>query len=227
MTEIIVAFDVSSRESAMELLAQFDEPIYVKIGMEAVYSMGTDWIHEIKQQGHRIFLDLKLHDIPNTVYHAIKALAKLDIDMVNVHAAGGVEMMKAAVRAVKEVNPKIKCIAVTLLTSLDETAVSEELSLSLPTQKAVLHYAQNALKAGMDGVVCSVHEVKDIHALCGEQFDCVTPGIIYHSNASVDQKRVATPSFAKEQGSNYIVVGRSITTSSNPYQTYLNIKGEL
>ncbi|MBS4750663.1 orotidine-5'-phosphate decarboxylase [Carnobacteriaceae bacterium zg-ZUI78] len=226
MTEVIVAFDVSTQEELASMLDMFQEPIYVKIGMEAMYRFGASLLTPIKERGHKIFLDLKLHDIPNTVYHAMKQLAALPVDMINVHAGGGIDMMKKAVQAVKEINPNILCIAVTVLTSLDDKVVTDELLLNQGLEKTALHYAKNAKEAGMDGIVCSVHEVEKIHEVCGADFLCVTPGIALLTTQKNDQKRIATPQYAKEKGSDYIVVGRAITTSENPYQTYKQIKGD-
>ena len=226
-TQTIVALDFDTREELFQLLDAFQTPIYVKLGMEAIYSFGTTIIEEIKSRGHRIFLDLKLHDIPNTVYHAMKQLAHLNVDMINVHAGGGIKMMAAAAKAVKEVNPNMICIAVTILTSLDEETVRDEMWIDKPLREVALHYARNAKIAGLDGVVCSVHEVSDIHALCGEDFLTVTPGIALADTKANDQKRVATPLEAKQLGSDYIVVGRAITKSKDPVQTYQNIQEDL
>lgn len=226
MTQIIVAFDLNDQQKALQLLDSFPQPIYVKIGMENFYSLGSGFIREVKKRGHRIFLDLKLHDIPNTVHQAMQQLAKMDVDMLNVHAGGGIEMMKAAALAVKSVNPHCLCIAVTLLTSLNEQTIQQQLHISSSLLDTTLHYAQNAKIAGLDGVVCSVHEATDIHRVCGDDFLCVTPGISLGA-ANYDQKRTASPAEAKQAGSDYIVVGRAITQSSNPYQTYLQIQQEL
>ena len=223
---IMLACDFSHRDQLFQLLDQFPKPIYVKLGMEAIYSMGTEIITPVRERGHRIFLDLKLHDIPNTVACALRNLAKLKVDMLNVHATGGLEMMKAAAQAVKEVNPDTKCIAVTLLTSLNQQNL-EELRIQGSVQQTALHYAQQAKAAGLDGVVCSVYEAPEIHQVCGADFLCVTPGIRLPENAHGDQKRVATPQFAKQQGADYIVVGRAISQSATPYQTYLQIKDML
>lgn len=220
MSKTIVACDFSDKSKLMALLDEFNEPIYVKLGMEVIYRFGFELIHEIKQRNHKIFLDLKLHDIPNTVYGGIKNLAQYHVDMVNVHAAGGIEMMKAAKRAIQEVNPNILCIAVTQLTSIDQTTLENELCIEKDLNEVVLQYALNAKKAGLDGVVCSVHEAKKIHEICGKDFLCVTPGIRLVDDQVQDQKRVATPAYAYEQGSNFIVVGRSITGSPTPKQTY-------
>lgn len=227
MTQTIVAFDIAELEKATALLDEFPEPIYIKIGMENFYSLGNEFIKQAKARGHRIFLDLKLHDIPNTVSHAMAQLAKLQVDMINVHASGGIDMMKAAVQAVKANNPACLCIAVTMLTSLNDADAKETLGLSKSIFATTLHYAKNAQRAGMDGVVCSVHEVAAIHEQCGHDFVCVTPGIQYGAAVALDQKRIATPSQARDAGANYIVVGRSITQSAKPYETYQLIEKEL
>lgn len=225
--EIILALDCANEEEASGLLQQFPEPVYLKIGMEFFYAFGSEAVRRLKAKGYPIFLDLKLHDIPNTVARALKPLAELGVDMVNVHASGGVAMMREAVKAVKAVNPECRCIAVSLLTSLNEENLSEALVGEHSALQAVLHYAENAKSAGMDGVVCSVHEVEAIHRCCGEDFLCVTPGISYQTADAFDQKRTASPQQAKQAGADYIVVGRSITQSVNPYQTYLAIQQEL
>lgn len=235
MTKTIVALDFSSRKKALEFLDQFDQNIFVKLGMEIIYSEGFDLIDEIKKRGHKIFLDLKLHDIPNTVSSAMKVLAKKGVDIVNVHAAGGLKMMEAAVRGLEEgfieykaSNPKAinrpLCIAVTQLTSTSQGMMNDELLIQGDLQEAVLAYAKNAKKAGLDGVVCSVHEVEEIHKLCGQDFLTVTPGIRLADDSKDDQKRVSTPQLAKEQGADYIVVGRSITKSKDPIETYAKIE---
>ena len=227
MSKTMVALDFSSREDVSNFLAQFKEPIYVKIGMELTYAFGFDIIREIKAMGHHIFLDLKLHDIPNTVKKAMKNLAKLDVDIVNLHAAGGSAMMKAAIEGLQEgsVNGKRPlCIAVTQLTSTSQEAMNEELKIAGSVQDCVISYAKLAKESGLDGVVCSVHEAKAIHEACGEDFLTVTPGIRLASDSKDDQKRVATPAYAKEQGCDYIVVGRSITKSEDPVKTYHEIE---
>ncbi|MGT2895681.1 orotidine-5'-phosphate decarboxylase [Streptococcus entericus] len=227
MTKTILALDVSTADQAWDLLADFPEPIYVKVGMELYYALGADFVRELKAKGFQVFLDLKLHDIPNTVAQGMTQLATLGVDMLNVHAGGGIAMMTAAVNAVKSVNPDSLCIAVTILTSLDDQQLQTELGLSQPALETTLAYARNAKAAGMDGVVCSVHEVAAIHDACGADFICVTPGISFGNSRAADQKRVATPALAKTAGSDYIVVGRSISQSAHPYQTYLAIEEEL
>ncbi|MCI9292837.1 MAG: orotidine-5'-phosphate decarboxylase [Erysipelotrichaceae bacterium] len=223
MSKTMVALDFSTRKEVYEFLLKFKEPIYVKIGMELTYSFGFEIVREVKAMGHHIFLDLKLHDIPNTVKQAMKNLAKLDVDVVNLHAAGGSAMMKAAMEGLKEgaINGKRPlCIAVTQLTSTSQEAMNEELSIPGTVQDCVLHYAKLAKDSGLDGVVCSVHEAKAIHEVCGNDFLTVTPGIRLSSDSVDDQKRVATPKFAYEQGCDYIVVGRSITKAKDSVETY-------
>jgi len=223
MSKTMVALDFSTRKEVYEFLLKFKEPIYVKIGMELTYSFGFEIVREVKAMGHHIFLDLKLHDIPNTVKQAMKNLAKLDVDVVNLHAAGGSAMMKAAMEGLTEgaINGKRPlCIAVTQLTSTSQEAMNEELSIPGTVQDCVLHYAKLAKDSGLDGVVCSVHEAKAIHEVCGNDFLTVTQGIRLSSDSVDDQKRVATPKFAYEQGCDYIVVGRSITKAKDSVETY-------
>ncbi len=223
----IVALDFSTREDLFAFLSKFEEPIYVKIGMELTYAFGLDIISEIRQLGHHIFLDLKLHDIPNTVKQAMKNLARLDVDIVNLHCAGGIAMMKAAIEGLEEgaVDGKRPlCIGVTQLTSTSKEAMNEELGIPGEVIDCVIKYAKNAKAAGLDGVVCSVHEARAIHEACGNDFLTVTPGIRLADDSKDDQKRVATPAFAKEQGCDHIVVGRSITKSADPLVTYRTIE---
>lgn len=227
MSKTIVALDFSRKEDVMNFLDKFKEPVYVKVGMELTYAFGFEMIHEIKKRGHKIFLDLKLHDIPNTVKNGMKNLAKLDVDIVNLHAAGGSAMMKAAIEGLEEgtVNGKRPlCIAVTQLTSTSQEAMNEELLIPGDVKDVVISYAKLAKESGLDGVVCSVHEAKAIHEACGSDFLTVTPGIRLADDSKDDQKRVATPAFAKEQGCDYIVVGRSITKSADPVATYHEIE---
>ncbi len=223
MSKTMVALDFSTRKEVYEFLLKFEEPIYVKIGMELTYSFGFEIIREVKAMGHHIFLDLKLHDIPNTVKQAMKNLAKLDVDVVNLHAAGGSAMMRAAIEGLEEGSVDGKrplCIAVTQLTSTSQAAMNEELGIPGSVQDSVIHYAKLAKESGLDGVVCSVHEAKAIHEACGDQFLTVTPGIRLASDSKDDQKRVATPQYAYEQGCDYIVVGRSITKANDKVATY-------
>ena len=228
MSRTIVALDFSSKEEVLTFLAKFDEPVYVKIGMELTYACGLDMVKEVKAAGHKVFLDLKLHDIPNTVKGGMKNLARLGVDIVNCHCAGGIEMMKAAKQGIIEGTPAgqepAKLIGVTVLTSTSQEAMNQELGIPGEVIDTVVHYAKNAKEAGLDGVVCSVHEAKAIHEACGDDFMTVTPGIRLANNSVDDQKRVATPEYAKEQGCDMIVVGRSITKAENPYETYRMIE---
>ena len=227
MSRTIVALDFSRKEDVMNFLDKFEEPIYVKVGMELTYAFGFEMIREIKSRGHKIFLDLKLHDIPNTVKNGMKNLAKLDVDIVNLHAAGGSAMMKAAMEGLAEgaVNGKRPlCIAVTQLTSTSQEAMNEELLIPGEVKDVVISYAKLAKESGLDGVVCSVHEARGIHEACGADFLTVTPGIRLSDDSKDDQKRVATPAFAKEEGCDYIVGGRSITKSADPLATYHEIE---
>ena len=228
MSRTIVALDFSSKEEVLNFLAKFDEPVYVKIGMELTYACGLDMVREVKAAGHKVFLDLKLHDIPNTVKGGMKNLARLGVDIVNCHCAGGIEMMKAAKQGIIEGTPEgqepATLIGVTVLTSTSQEAMNEELGIPGEVIDTVVHYARNAKEAGLDGVVCSVHEAKAIHEACGDDFLTVTPGIRLANNSVDDQKRVATPEYAKEQGCDMIVVGRSITKAENPYETYRMIE---
>ena len=220
MSRTIVALDFSSKEEVLNFLAKFDEPVYVKIGMELTYACGLDMVKEVKAAGHKVFLDLKLHDIPNTVKGGMKNLARLGVDIVNCHCAGGIEMMKAARRGLDSVEggKNTKLIAVTQLTSISQDVLENELLIKAPLADVVKTYALNAKTAGLDGVVCSALEAPIIKEL---GLISVTPGIRFQDDSVNDQKRVATPSYAKELGSTYIVVGRSITASSNPLEAYL------
>jgi orotidine-5'-phosphate decarboxylase len=226
---LIIALDFPNKEKVNEFLNAFDgEELFVKVGMELFYQSGPEMIKEIKSRGHKIFLDLKLHDIPNTVKQAMKGLASLEIDLVNVHAAGGKKMMKAALEGLIEGTPPGKnrpaLIAVTQLTSTSEQEMQSEQLVSVSLEESVLHYAKLAKEAGLDGVVCSTHEVKKIHSLLGNDFLTVTPGIRLSSDEVHDQKRIATPKKASELGTNAIVVGRSITRALNPKEAYVTIK---
>ncbi|MBQ9825133.1 MAG: orotidine-5'-phosphate decarboxylase [Solobacterium sp.] len=231
MSRTIIALDFSTREQVIEFLKQFEEPVYVKIGMELTYACGLDIIREVKSMGHKIFLDLKLHDIPNTVKGGMKNLAALGVDIVNCHCAGGIEMMKAAkqglIEGTTEGQEVPKLIGVTILTSTSQEAMNKELGIPGAVLDTVVHYAKNAKEAGLDGVVCSVHEARAIHEACGDEFLTVTPGIRLAGNSVDDQKRVATPALAREQGCDMIVVGRSITKAENPAETYSLIEKEI
>ena len=221
MSDVIIACDFSSKEETLKFLDQFkEEKPFVKIGMELFYAEGGEIVKEIKKRGHKIFLDLKLCDIPNTVYKAMKNIAALGVDMTNVHAFGSIEMMKAAKKAINEVNPETKLIAVTVLTSSDQNVLDNELMIDGNINDVILKYASNTKEAGLDGVVCSPLESKIIKEKCGEDFLTVTPGIRFADDAKGDQKRVTTPAMAKETGSSYIVVGRSITGAKDPVEAY-------
>lgn len=231
MSRTIVALDFSTREEVLNFLKQFDEPVYVKIGMELTYACGLDIVREVKEMGHKIFLDLKLHDIPNTVKGGMKNLAALGVDIVNCHCGGGIAMMKAAREGILAGTPEgqepAKVIGVTILTSTSKEAMNEEMGIAGEVIDTVVHYAKNAKEAGLDGVVCSVHEAKAIHEACGADFLTVTPGIRLAGNSADDQKRIATPEYANEQGCDMIVVGRSITKAENPAETYRQIEKEI
>ena len=226
-SKVIIALDFKSKEETLEFLDKFgDEKLYVKVGMEAFYGQGIDLITEINRRGHSIFLDLKCHDIPNTVKSAMRQLAKLGVDMVNVHASGGIAMMKAAIEGLEEGKTgetRPLCIAVTCLTSLDQNVLDNELLIHEQLPNVVLKWAQNAKAAGLDGVVCSPLESKIIHENLGEEFITVTPGIRLAEDSKDDQKRVTTPTIAKELTSSYIVVGRTITKAANPLETYRKV----
>ncbi|TJY17148.1 orotidine-5'-phosphate decarboxylase [Staphylococcus chromogenes] len=220
----IIALDFASKEDVMTFLKPFDEPLFVKVGMELFYQTGPTLIKDIKALGHDIFLDLKLHDIPNTVGKAMEGLAKLEVDLVNVHAAGGSEMMRRAVEGFRTQNEKTKIIAVTQLTSTTETMLHEEQNIQTSIEEAVLNYAKLAQQSGLDGVVCSPLETQLITEHCGSSFLKVTPGIRLANSARNDQKRVTTPEDAKQLGSTHIVVGRPITQSAQPVESYHQIK---
>lgn len=228
MSKTIIALDFSSADQVVEFLKQFDEPVYVKIGMELTYAEGLSIVETVKKMGHHIFLDLKLCDIPNTVKGGMRNLARLGVDMVNVHCSGGIAMMKAAKEGLMEGAKDGQVpllIGVTILTSISREALNNELGIQGEVLDTVVRYAKNAKEAGLDGVVCSVHEAKAIREACGPDFITVTPGIRLASDNVNDQKRVATPAYAKEQGAHMIVVGRSITGSANPKETYELIEG--
>jgi len=223
-TKPIIALDFPTPEDVTAFLSQFDEPLFVKVGMELYLQNGPSIIRDIKAMGHDIFLDLKLHDIPNTVKSAMKGLAKLDIDLVNVHAAGGLRMMEAALEGLVEGTPAGKerpaLIAVTQLTSTSQAQMNDEQQIPGAIQDSVTHFARLAKQAGLDGVVCSVHEAKMIEEACGKAFLKVTPGIRLAGGAAHDQKRVATPQVAREEGSTQIVVGRAITQATDARDAY-------
>ena len=220
--DVIIACDFASKAETLDFLNLFpDEKPYIKIGMELYYAQGPDIIREIKARGHKIFLDLKLHDIPTTVKKAMQVLSALHIDMCNVHAAGTQEMMRAAIQGLTRPDgTRPLLIAVTQLTSTDETRMQQELLIDHPLADTVMHYAYNSKLAGLDGVVCSPLESPLVHQKCGNDFLTVTPGIRFQDNAKGDQVRVTTPQQAKDLGSDYIVVGRPITQSADPLAAY-------
>jgi orotidine-5'-phosphate decarboxylase len=228
---LIIALDFPNKRQVMEFLEPFgNEQLFVKVGMELFYSEGPSIIEELKKYNHRIFLDLKLHDIPNTVKCAMKVLAGLGCDLVNLHAAGGSGMMAAAIEGLDAGTPlgskRPNCIAVTQLTSTSEAQVSSEQLIRVSLQESVLNYAEVAKRSGLDGVVCSPQEAKSIHARLGTDFLTVTPGIRPAQSELQDQKRTATPEFARQQGISAIVVGRPITRAANPLESYHKIKND-
>ncbi len=220
--DVIIACDFDSKEAVLNFLDMFkEEKPFVKIGMELYYAEGPSIVREIKARGHKIFLDLKLHDIPNTVKKSMAVLSRLDVDMCNLHAAGTAAMMEAALEGLTRADgTRPILIAVTQLTSTDEERMRGELLIDAPIQDVVMHYAANAAKAGLDGVVCSPLEAQAVHGRCGEGFVTVTPGIRFADGDVGDQKRVTTPERAKEIGSDYIVVGRPITAAADPVAAY-------
>lgn len=220
--DVIVACDFASREQVLSFLDKFEgKKPFVKIGMELFYAEGPQIVRDVKARGHKIFLDLKLHDIPNTVMKAMKVLSSLDIDMVNVHAAGTSAMMEAAINGLtREDGSRPMLIAVTQLTSTDQQSMERDLLINEPIDKVVMHYALTAKNAGLDGIVCSPLESEKVHNVCGGSFITVTPGVRFAENDSGDQKRVMTPAQAKEIGSDYIVVGRPITAAADPIAAY-------
>lgn len=220
--DVIVACDFESKEKTLAFLDKFvDKKPFVKIGMELFYAEGPSIVQEIKSRGHKIFLDLKLHDIPNTVKKSMAVLSKLDVDMTNLHASGTINMMKAAIEGLtREDGTRPILIAVTQLTSTDQESMREDLLIEKPIDEVVIHYAKNAKLAGLDGVVCSPLEAGKVHDKCGKDFVTVTPGVRFADGDKGDQKRVMTPVEAREIGSDYIVVGRPITAAENPVEAY-------
>ena len=216
--DVIVACDFDSKEKILAFLDKFQgEKPFVKIGMELYYAEGPAIVKEIKARGHKIFLDLKLHDMPNTVKKAMSVLSNLDVDICNLHAAGTGPMMKAALEGLTRADgTRPLLIAVTQLTSTDEETMKRDLLIDQPLDKVVMHYAKNAADCGLDGVVCSPLEAGKVHEVCGEKFLTVTPGVRFAGGDVGDQKRVTTPEKAKELGSDYIVVGRPITAAEDP-----------
>ena len=221
--DVIIACDFASRQQTLDFLDAFEgrRKPFVKIGMELFYAEGPDIVRELKRRGHPIFLDLKLHDIPNTVRKAMRVLAGLDIDMCNVHAAGTVEMMRAALEGLtREDGTRPLLVAVTQLTSTSEERMQRELLIGANINKTITHYARNAREAGLDGVVCSPLEAALVKEACGPDFLTVTPGIRFADAAKDDQVRITTPARARQIGSDYIVVGRPVTAASDPVAAY-------
>jgi len=220
--DVIIACDFSGRQQTLEFLDLFtEEKPFVKIGMELFYAAGPDIVREIKARGHKIFLDLKLHDIPNTVKKAMAVLSGLDVDMCNLHASGTKAMMEAALCGLTRADgTRPLLIAVTQLTSTDEERMQKELLIGSGLEETVMHYAKNAQEAGLDGVVCSPLEAGKVKEVCGQSFVTVTPGVRFADSAKDDQSRITTPAGARELGSDYIVVGRPITNAEDPVAAY-------
>ena len=220
--DVIIACDFKNREETLTFLDHFtEEKPYLKIGMELFYAEGPSIVRELKSRGHKIFLDLKLHDIPNTVKSAMAVLSSLDIDMCNLHAGGTIAMMEAALEGLMRPDgTRPLLIAVTQLTSTDEARMREDLLINRPIEEVVAHYALNTKKAGLDGVVCSPLEAARVKEVCGKDFLTVTPGVRFADGDAGDQARIATPARAKALGSDYIVVGRPITRADDPVSAY-------
>ena len=221
--DVIIACDFNSKEQLFNFLDKFDgvEKPYLKVGMELFYASGTEIVKEIKKRGHKIFLDLKLHDIPNTVKKSMSVLSALDVDMVNLHAGGGSVMMKDALEGLTRPDgTRPLLIAVTQLTSTSQELMTDELLIDKPIDEVVMSYALNTKNSGLDGVVCSPLEAGKVKEVCGKEFLTITPGIRLAGDSVGDQKRVTTPALARELGSDYIVVGRSITGAEDPVKAY-------
>ncbi|MBQ7541430.1 MAG: orotidine-5'-phosphate decarboxylase [Clostridia bacterium] len=220
--DVIIACDFASGQKTLDFLSAFrEEKPFVKIGMELFYAEGPAIVRELKARGHRIFLDLKLHDIPTTVKKAMAVLSALDVDICNLHASGTIAMMEAALEGLTRPDgTRPLLIAVTQLTSTDQARMERDLLIRAPIDEVVLHYAQNAKTAGLDGVVCSPLEARKVHDACGADFLTVTPGVRFADGDVGDQKRVTTPAKAREIGSDYIVVGRPITAAEDPVAAY-------
>ena len=220
--DVIIACDFDSAEKTFAFLDKFTgKKPFVKIGMELYYAEGPSIVKEIKKRGHKIFLDLKLHDIPNTVKKSMAVLSRLDVDMTNLHAAGTKRMMEAAIEGLTRPDgTRPMLIAVTQLTSTDQESMENDLLIHEPIDKVVMHYAHNAMESGLDGVVCSPLEADKVHDTCGKSFVTVTPGVRFADGDIGDQKRVMTPAEAKKIGSDYIVVGRPITAAADPVAAY-------
>ena len=220
--DVIIACDFKSKNEVLNFLDLFkEEKPFIKIGMELYYAEGPEIVREIKKRGHKIFLDLKLNDIPNTVEKSMRVLSNLDVDICNLHASGGIKMMEAAMHGLtREDGSRPLLIAVTQLTSISEEIMQKELLINKPLDEVVMKYAENTKKAGLDGVVCSPLEARKVKDVCGEDFLTVTPGVRFSDGDAGDQARVTTPAQAKEIGSDYIVVGRPITQAENPVEAY-------
>ncbi len=220
--DVIVACDFASAEQVFSFLDKFTgRKPFVKIGMELFYAEGPSIVKEIKKRGHKIFLDLKLHDIPNTVKKSMAVLSNLDVDMTNLHAGGTISMMQAGLEGLTRPDgTRPLLIAVTQLTSTDQERMENDLLIKEPIDRVVMHYAHNAMVAGLDGVVCSPLEAGKVHETCGKDFVTVTPGVRFADGDVGDQKRVMTPAEAKKIGSDYIVVGRPITAAEDPVKAY-------
>ena len=220
--DVIIACDFASREATLQFLDRFTgRKPFIKIGMELYYAEGPQIVRDLKARGHKIFLDLKLHDIPNTVKKSMAVLSRLDVDMTNLHASGAKAMMEAALEGLTRPDgTRPLLIAVTQLTSTDQEAMERDLMIHEPMDRVVMHYAQNAKEAGLDGVVCSPLEAEAVHSRCGKSFLTVTPGVRFADGDKGDQVRVMTPEQAKKIGSDYIVVGRPITAAADPVAAY-------
>jgi len=225
--------DLPNKEAVDNFVDKFPstESLYLKVGMELYYKEGPAIVTYLKEKGHKIFLDLKMHDIPNTVKSAMRSIASLDVDLTNLHAAGGKKMMEAAIEGLIEGTPAGKqrplIIAVTQLTSTSKEVMNNEQGIPGEVADSALNYAKWSKAAGLDGVVCSVHEARTVHATCGDDFIALTPGIRLEGDDTHDQTRVATPAFGKSEGSNYIVLGRSITQAVDPYMIYQKVQAEI
>lgn len=220
--DVIIACDFNSKEEVMNFLDKFqEEKPFIKIGMELFYAEGPSIVREIKKRGHKIFLDLKLHDIPNTVKKSMAVLSNLDVDMTNLHAGGAKAMMAAGLEGLTRADgTRPILIAVTQLTSTSEEVMHEDLLIEKSMEETVMHYAKNAMESGLDGVVCSPLEAGKVHETCGAKFLTITPGVRFADGEVGDQKRVMTPAQAREIGSDYIVVGRPITQAADPVEAY-------